>query len=243
MNLENVMELLAQFGWEYQINYAQKILTSTHYNRIASQEFSANIFTDNDKFYKKKIKKVIINGQECTIEYLEDITPFINYVLYLKKDKVTGLATRADLDDYISHINFPCVIVICDIDDFKKINDQYGHPFGDKILRSLGEIILQHTRKQDFAGRYGGEEFLIVFNTIDIASIKAKMDMINQQFNKTSGELNITFSSGIALHTIDKSIKNTIYEADMALYYVKNNGKNNSAIYNLMMENSIKEHR
>lgn len=121
----------------------------------------------------------------------------------------------------------------------KKVNDYYGHLVGDKVLSLLGEIIRNSIREKDFASRYGVEEFLIIFDTDNIESVKLRIDRINKEFNSNSLNLNLSFSAGISVYDGYKKITDTIKEADAALYYVKKNGKNNSAIYSKEMEENF----
>ena len=100
----------------------------------------------------------------------------------------------------------------------------------------LGKIINENIGANDFAGRYGGEEFLIIFATDNTSIVKRRIDKINKMFNINSNSLNLSFSAGISIYNKDKTIHETIEEADVALYYIKKNGKNNSAIYNRKMK-------
>ena len=100
----------------------------------------------------------------------------------------------------------------------------------------LGTIIKENIRKNDFAGRYGGEEFLIIFDTNNVEIVKKRIDKINKIFNLKSKNLNLSFSSGISIYDKNKTSSKTIKEIDIALYYVKRNGKNNSVIYSKELE-------
>ena len=239
MTLENLKQLLSSFGWEYKIIYDGIVILSDGYDVLTKKQIYEDTFQYKNSYYKSKEKTIVIDGVECKISYLEDVTKYIEFVLALKKDKVTGLATREDLEDYIAKLRKTSIFVLCDIDDFKKVNDNYGHPVGDQVLNLLGSIIKKNIREKDFAGRYGGEEFLIIFDTDNIESVKLRVDKINHDFNSQTENLNLSFSAGISLYDGSKRITETIKEADVALYYVKRNGKNNSAIYNKEMEENF----
>ena len=157
----------------------------------------------------------------------------------IKKDKITGLATRDDLEDYVSKLRKSSIFVLCDIDDFKKVNDNYGHPVGDQVLNMLGNIIKENIREKDFAGRYGGEEFLIIFDTDNVEIVKKRIDKMNKEFNLRGKNLNLSFSAGISFYVENKTITETIKEADIALYYVKRNGKNGSIVYSKELDESF----
>ena len=232
MSIEIIEKLLTKFNWEYRINCGKTVINSPNYFEYCKNKIYTDIFQYGDKYYINKVKFIDIDNINYKIEYLEDVTKYIEFILALKKDKLTGLATRENLDNYISKLNEDSVFVLCDIDDFKKVNDTYGHVFGDKILSILGKIIRQNIRHDDFAGRYGGEEFLIIFNTSDIQAVKKRVSKMNRKFNENSMNLNLSFSAGISRYDGTKKVTDVVKEADIALYYVKNHGKNNSAIFN-----------
>lgn len=239
MTLEILKQLLSSFGWEYKIIYDSQVIVSGKYNELTKKMIYEDTFQYENNYYKCKEKTIVIDGIECRVSYLEDVTKYIEFVLALKKDKITGLATREDLEDYIAKLRKTSIFVLCDIDDFKKVNDNYGHPVGDQVLNLLGSIIKKNIREKDFAGRYGGEEFLIIFDTDNIESVKLRIDKINRDFNMQTENLNLSFSAGLSLYDGSKRITKAIKEADVALYYVKKNGKNNSAIFDKEMEENF----
>ena len=153
----------------------------------------------------------------------------------LKKDIVTGLATRSEIENYITTLNNDSIIVMCDIDNFKIVNDTYGHSKGDLVLKELGNIIKKNINsdksKNNFAGRYGGEEFLIIFDSNDVNLIKKNIDKLNKQFNNLNIVPSLSFSAGISIFNKEKHIQKAIEEADFALYSAKKTGKNKCVIY------------
>jgi diguanylate cyclase (GGDEF)-like protein len=123
-------------------------------------------------------------------------------------------------------------LVIFDIDDFKVINDTYGHQVGDDILREVAEIILNSARKTDVVARYGGEEFVIILPRTSKTEALLLADRIRERveenvFNKNNTvKIHITVSGGISGFPEDgKSAKDLLYTADMALYRAKGSGK------------------
>ncbi|MCF0146103.1 MAG: diguanylate cyclase [Eubacterium sp.] len=125
--------------------------------------------------------------------------------------------------------NKHCVFLI-DIDDFKKINDTYGHPFGDETLIALCETVRRNSRRSDILVRYGGEEFLIIFMGMDETVARARIRKILSEFSafgeKRTGE-SFTFSGGAAfLSGLSEEIWEKVYEdLDKKLYYAKTHGK------------------
>ena len=239
MSLETIKELLSKFGWEYCITCGDNKYYSSNYFELRKNTIYEDVYKFGDNYYKNKTKFIKIDDLEYKIEYLEDITKYIEFVLALKKDKITGLATREDLEDYVSKLRKSSIFVLCDIDDFKKVNDIYGHQVGDQVLNLLGSIFRENIREKDFAGRYGGEEFLIIFDTDNLDSVKKRIDKINKEFNLRGANLNLSFSAGISIYDGNKRITETIKEADVALYYVKRNGKNGSIAYSKELEESF----
>jgi diguanylate cyclase (GGDEF)-like protein len=142
---------------------------------------------------------------------------------YLKKELQLYIELAKDQKHALS-------IILFDIDFFKNINDTYGHPIGDEVLRSLSGILLAETRSHDIISRYGGEEFLLVlFDTrIDVAQQIA--DRIRSIVARTKLSLqipyHITLSGGVSEYTSDMTIEEFIAAADDNLYKAKYAGRN-----------------
>ena len=129
----------------------------------------------------------------------------------IKIDYLTGAYNKRVIEDIKKY----GVVVMCDVDNFKSINDQYGHSVGDDILV-----------------RYGGDEFLIIFNYSNMDIIVNRMTLIQERVNKRSRGLNVTLSVGMSLPREGLDINETIKEADKALYESKGNGKGIITVYN-----------
>jgi diguanylate cyclase (GGDEF)-like protein len=123
-------------------------------------------------------------------------------------------------------------LLLTDIDHFKKVNDTYGHPTGDAVLRRVAAVCRGEVRKIDLAARYGGEEFAIVLDGTDLAGARLLAERIReqvqaQQFSSDKGPFKCTLSLGIACYPDDgKDPKTLIAHADQALYHAKHNGRN-----------------
>lgn len=136
-----------------------------------------------------------------------------------------------------SHVGVSHYLVLIDIDDFKNINDTYGHVIGDIVLKRLAEIMKQNLRQPDIIARFGGDEFIILMShsagielTIKIMErIRTKIQ--DEKFDIPDNDFNVTCSFGIttfdegSLHAI-KSREEIISKADSALYHAKHQGKN-----------------
>jgi diguanylate cyclase (GGDEF)-like protein len=123
-------------------------------------------------------------------------------------------------------------VIMGDIDHFKKINDKYGHPAGDYVIKTVAQTLNKSFRKTDIICRYGGEEFLIILPASDlpgakIAAEKARTAIENTKFEFGGTIIPVTMSLGVAqLQVGIESSKETIARADAALYHSKQNGRN-----------------
>ncbi|NCN10367.1 MAG: GGDEF domain-containing protein [Leptospira sp.] len=125
-------------------------------------------------------------------------------------------------------------ILLIDIDDFKKVNDSYGHGMGDEVLKNLSRIIQKNTRKEDTICRTGGEEFtLLLPDTPSDGAFKVG-EKIRVEFNNEKlGEEFLSFSGGVSVFPLDSNkSEEVVYLADKAMYYSKYLGKNQISIMN-----------
>ena len=131
------------------------------------------------------------------------------------------------------------VLIMLDIDNFKKISDTYGHHIGDKVIISVAEILKERTRKSDIVCRYGGEEYMILLpqGTIEISMKIAEniRELVEQLTIELEHErvLSTTISIGISETNtlVDSNIEIAINKADNALYEAKRSGKNKVLVY------------
>ena len=161
------------------------------------------------------------------------------------KDKLTGAYNKryfeenvkSDVQDMLKHPN-NVTFMMLDLDHFKKINDTYGHPFGDKVLINTASIIGGTLRKKDYFIRYGGEEFMIVLTRTMPKNARAVAERIRQTIEKTpvfhhetQKDVYVTISIGMAnADTLEESVDELINKADKALYKAKVK-RNNIASY------------
>jgi len=121
--------------------------------------------------------------------------------------------------------------MICDIDSFKSINDNFGHKVGDLALKKLSTLLMEHTRSDDFIARYGGEEFVIICPNTSIKDAKKTAENIrssisNTEYSYKDNKIPFTISIGLSeFRKIDDC--DTVFErTDKALYLAKASGKN-----------------
>ncbi|MDR0387168.1 MAG: GGDEF domain-containing protein [Treponema sp.] len=138
-----------------------------------------------------------------------------------------------------------CGIIMMDIDFFRKFNDTWGHQAGDETLRHVVAVVSRVLRKNDFMGRYGGEEFAFFFNRADLntgmaIAERAREILMNNPVNLEDGPVTITASFGVAMADLAIDPDNSRYidilirHADIALYRAKHTGRNRVVCYSTL---------
>ncbi|OOZ40581.1 hypothetical protein BOW53_07200 [Solemya pervernicosa gill symbiont] len=161
--------------------------------------------------------------------------------------ELSALMTRDSLTGLLNHINLKLSLerelsqarrnsttltfAMLDIDHFKSVNDLYGHPVGDRVIKSLSRILSHRLRKGDIAARYGGEEFAVILPNTSVSDSCRVLNELRIAFSEigfTSGDadFNATFSAGIAESDPQQDMQSLITAADNALYQAKHNGRN-----------------
>ncbi|MDE7415833.1 MAG: GGDEF domain-containing protein [Lachnospiraceae bacterium] len=148
-------------------------------------------------------------------------------------DPLTGLYNRRSMQDFFAQAlkaENDFSLIMCDIDNFKRVNDTYGHDFGDVVLKEVSHIVQQQVRDNGYVCRWGGEEILILSNdrldhTCKIAE-NIRHDVEQHVFCCCGKELHCTLTLGVAGHRAGNTVEDTIKHADSRLYYGKQNGKN-----------------
>lgn len=125
----------------------------------------------------------------------------------------------------------PFTILMIDIDNFKSINDTYGHLAGDKALKEVAQTMKQTLRKCDYLGRYGGEEFLVILSYPTLKNSCVCAERIRKKIENLTIESNnqmikVTISTGSTIYCPEESLDATLARADKALYMAKESGKN-----------------
>jgi diguanylate cyclase len=155
-------------------------------------------------------------------------------------DALTGLANRRrfrtalhrEVERYRRY-NVPCALLLVDIDHLKAINDKFGHPAGDIVIRQIAQTLSKVSRDNDTAARLGGEEFALLLSGIDVekATTAAERLRIVLAATAVEGVGHVTVSIGVAGCPASASAERSLYAAsDAALYVAKNKGRNQVAI-------------
>lgn len=156
------------------------------------------------------------------------------------KDGLTGLFNRRYFDIHIKQMiekankdNIKLYLLMCDIDDFKHVNDTYGHQAGDKILTTVARILKNTFRVTDLIARFGGEEFTVLLNDINIDQaiytaerVRVKIEHMDFQIDEQTETLKKTISIGVTEYKKGESIEDFIERSDKAMYEAKTTGKN-----------------
>ena len=156
----------------------------------------------------------------------------------VRQDSLTGLLNHISLKLQLESEIERCrrsgtslAFVMLDLDHFKQVNDTYGHPVGDQVIRTISQLLRSRLRKSDVVGRYGGEEFAVLMPDTGIGGATAIVESLREQFasiGMVGGQTHFhcTFSAGIAVVPPATSMDALIQAADVALYEAKRTGRN-----------------
>ncbi len=213
------------------------------YNTLSKFGRAENIkFKKDDNIYE--ISGFFINTEEVLYTgkmhlIIRDITDEVK--LYIT-DPLTGLYNRRFLNEILhkelelsKRYNRQLSLAIADVDNFKKINDTYGHIAGDTVLKAIAETVLKNIRESDIASRYGGEEFVIIMSQTDKADAVKAIERLREAISKekillnNKNSISVTISVGIASYPDDAEYPgDLLISADDRLYKAKREGKNRS---------------
>ena len=170
-----------------------------------------------------------IHALEAKLQHLSEL---------VREDQLTGSLNRRGLDDVFDRETArsdrrgtPLCIAVLDLDDFKKLNDTYGHIAGDAALKHLVKIVKETLRSMDVIARFGGEEFLILMPETTIEAAASTMTRLQRELTKhfflhDNEKVLITFSAGVALRRPNEEQTELVKRADKAMYTAKQTGKN-----------------
>ncbi|HXN07188.1 MAG TPA: sensor domain-containing diguanylate cyclase, partial [Nitrospiria bacterium] len=192
--------------------------TEEEVTALQTLAIQAGAAIDNARFIQEKEKQAVTDG----------LTGIYNRVEFHKRISIEyerSLRNRSDFS-----------ILLIDIDFFKRINDSYGHPAGDVVLKDVVKIIQNCIRNFDFMARYGGEEFIVILPETDgiraaLVADRIRSSVEDHSFIIPSRETeHLTISAGIASFPLDSATaEDIITAADDALYFCKNSGRNRIA--------------
>ncbi len=205
--------------------------------KLAGECLGELVFTRRQRFAEEELQK--IENLLCQLIY-----PLRNGIWYQRAvhaihvDQLTGVHNRGAFDSSLvreidlAHRNqTPLSLVVADLDNFKRINDEHGHAVGDDVLRVFAETLMQNMRSSDIVYRYGGEEFVILMSNTDRQGAELGAQRLREAVNQTvfsskGLKIPVTASFGVAsLGPTDNST--TLFDkADHAMYEAKKTGRN-----------------
>jgi diguanylate cyclase (GGDEF)-like protein len=181
--------------------------------------------------------------EQAELRASENAAQFADDLRALRKladtDPLTDLMNRrafvalaGDALAYFKRYDRPLGMLVIDIDHFKAVNDRYGHPAGDAVIRHVGTLIESTVRATDKAARFGGEEFVVLLREVDELSVRAFADRLRGVIEQApiiygGAAIKVTVSVGVAVaNAADRDINDTIERADRGLYMAKHTGRN-----------------
>ncbi len=187
------------------------------------------------------------------ISHLKSAEKKLHFLAY--HDSLTGLANRTLFNERInqavlnaSRTNGMVALMLIDLDNFKKVNDTYGHPVGDQLLKTTAYRLQNLFRETDTVARLSGDEFAIIITNVNnpktVAKIASKIiKNVSTSLTIDKYEMFITCCVGIALYPIDGTNKTVLMQkSDIAMYYSKNSGKNEYQFYSEEINSKTREH-
>jgi diguanylate cyclase (GGDEF)-like protein len=206
------------------------------------------VYLSTESDHEKQLTAMDLGGDDFLVKPIKDNYLASSIAIRVKRarqlselmsqDSLTGLLKHTKIKTQLSNElsrsmrqKSNMVFVMVDIDNFKQVNDTYGHMAGDRVIKSLARMLQQRFRKTDSVGRYGGEEFAVVMPETNLENAKRIVNEIRKDFSDIvffheGKEFSVTLSAGLSgypLHDVAEKINQS---ADEALYEAKENGRN-----------------
>ena len=189
------------------------------------------------EYYKRRVITTLISVSIFILGIIFMVYKIVhkNLEIGIITDPMTKLFNRNHFDEILqkqininSRYNTPFSLILCDVDFFKNINDDFGHQQGDKVLTQLATLLLNNARENDYVFRIGGEEFALIFtqtNQKQAAIIAEKFRQLVSEFNFDVNK-KVTISIGVCEYSTDEGAETLFRRADNALYQAKSSGRN-----------------
>tara|TARA_R110001583_G_scaffold2068_4_gene15253 strand:- start:18353 stop:19954 length:1602 start_codon:yes stop_codon:yes gene_type:complete len=213
------------------INVKLSSIAETLETKVKFEQLSQQALTSKLDDMAKKVKSLEMQSQSFAKKLAEEQRRSM-------QDALTKLSNRAAFDEYFTqamvrfyHKPFDLALAVVDIDDFKHINDTYGHTAGDKTLQVIANTIQKKVSDNVFVARYGGEEFVLIYSNKEKTVLTHELNLINKHiarlpFKFKSNRVSITLSIGFTHITKNDNIHTAFERADQAMYKAKSQGKN-----------------
>lgn len=190
-----------------------------------------NYLLEQNSKLERAYKELDLNNKKLKVAY-EKVNALSNHDYLTQAPNRKYFLEKIEYEQLrFKRTRIPFILVYADIDDFKKVNDDYGHETGDYVLISLANLVKTTIRNIDFFCRWGGEEFLIFLAETDLTIGKTIVERIlseirNHEFNYNGKTLKVTMTFGLAIYEKDQHINEIIDIADKMLYWGKKHNKN-----------------
>ncbi len=214
----------------------QEMATGDVYVERVNKKKNGTVFSTeiNTKFVK-------MDGENRLIAYVRDISERKKLeeklIEFATRDGLTNVYNRRSILEKLNLVlldqeSYPISIVMIDLDDFKEINDCFGHIFGDTVLKRVASMLSENIRESDYVGRYGGEEFIVILTNTNLKNghkliSRLKNELYSMKWDEK--KFRTSFSAGIVelkKNFSEANDRNVIKVVDKLLYRAKNNGKN-----------------
>jgi diguanylate cyclase (GGDEF)-like protein len=225
-----------------QIDEMQLNFLNADQQKIPMIIFARRDDNNNDKLifccFSAKSKDELLNSLNQSKKQLEESNTQLKKLS--KTDELTGCFNRREMElrlsitrQQMSRRKVSFAVLMLDLDDFKEVNDTYGHIEGDNVLREFAKILMGNARVDDVIARFGGEEFVIILPEVDADSAMIAAKRIHKNMRYINSKVKkITVSIGVCVASYDNPLSD--YEiidiADKALYASKNSGKNKTTL-------------
>ncbi|MFW5488835.1 MAG: EAL domain-containing protein [Desulfovibrio sp.] len=214
----------------------------------APRNYEARFIDARGRQHLVAMTVAMIPGTTLSLASIENITARKDAERQLAKlaftDSLTGLANRQLFQDRLGHAiqsaarrETQVAVMLCDLDEFKNVNDSFGHSAGDSVLRQAAERLSSSVRKNDTLARFGGDEFAVLVEDItDVTNMtriaQEIIDILSEPFTAGGGDVYLGVSIGMAIYPTDGySPERLVQNADMAMYRAKEAGKNRFSLY------------
>jgi diguanylate cyclase (GGDEF)-like protein len=178
----------------------------------------------------RRLKKRIVRLEKMVYhDFLTDVLNRRGFLARAEKVFSRALYAQKNLNQGNSCQRFS--ILLIDVDYFKRVNDTYGHDTGDVVLRSVAQLLSERLRGYDIIGRWGGEEFIVLLAGITREASAVVAEDVRKQFEQSQmlykkKKISVTVSIGISSFLKQKTLEQIICQADAAMYYAKQHGRN-----------------
>lgn len=202
---------------------------------------------------REHVAKVLVAAQTTALEQQnKDLRERANRLkLDAAIDGLTGVANRRAFDENYEEVlsaslnrGRPAGVIFADVDNFKRLNDTHGHPFGDSVLQRVAGILKEATRESDFIARYGGEEFVLVLancteHAIQTVAERVRSNVEQEPFEHDGKQVQVTISVGGSIVSPERAgfadtsalARRMLKDADTAMYYCKHHGRNRTQLH------------